>query len=254
MLVIKYGGNAMKSLELRRTIAAEIAHLRARESVVVVHGGGPVIEQILQKLGLESHFLRGLRVTSSAAMDAIEMAITRLSKELAQDLGGAIGLSARDDHLLEGELLEPGGGELGRVGQVLNVNTNLLEGLLKMGVTPVIGCMGLDAQGEPFNFNADWVAGAVAGALKSPIIYLSDVEGMYRNYPDPSSLISNLSAPDARAGIEEGWIAGGMIPKVEAAMYALEQGATGATLASGMQAGVLERILAGGAGTRFSQS
>jgi acetylglutamate kinase len=253
MLVIKYGGNAMKSLELRRTIAAEIARLRARERVVVVHGGGPVIEQILEKLGLESHFIRGLRVTSSAAMDAIEMAITRLSKELAQDLGGAIGLSARDSQLLEGELLEPGGGELGRVGQVSRVNTNLLEGLLGMGITPVIGCMGLDAQGEPFNVNADWVAGAVAGALKSPIIYLSDVDGVYRNYPDPSSLISNLNTSDARAGIAQGWIAGGMIPKVEAALHALERGSSGAILASGMRAGVLERILEGQTGTRFSQ-
>jgi len=251
MLVIKYGGNAMKSLELRRSIALEIGRLREHESVVVVHGGGPVIEQNLQARGLESRFLRGLRVTSSAAMDTIEMAMAKLSKELAQDLGAAIGLSARDDKLLEGELLEPGGGELGRVGQVLQVNTHLLEALLRIGITPVIGCIGVDASGEPFNVNADWVAGAVAGALKSPIIYLSDVDGVYRNYPDPSSLLGKLSESEARAGIAGGWIAGGMIPKVEAALHALEKGATGATLASGMRTGVLEAAVRGEGGTQF---
>ncbi len=251
MLVIKYGGNAMKSLELRRTTALEIARLRAMQSVVVVHGGGPVIEQNLQAHGLESRFLRGLRVTSSTAMNTIEMAMAKLSKELAQDLGGAVGLSARDDRLLEGELLEPGGGELGRVGQVLKVNTHLLESLLRVGITPVIGCIGVDPAGEPFNVNADWVAGAVAGALECPVLYLSDVDGVYRSYPDPSSLLSTLSSSEARAGILEGWIAGGMIPKVEAALHALEQGATGATLASGMRAGVLEDAVKGEAGTRF---
>jgi len=251
MLVIKYGGNAMKSLELRRSIALEIGRLRERENVVVVHGGGPVIERELRARGLESRFLRGLRVTSSAAMDTIEMAMTRLSKELAQDLGSAVGLSARDDRLLKGELLEPSGGELGRVGQVLQVNTRLLEALLKIGITPVVGCIGVDASGEPFNVNADWVAGAVAGALECPIIYLSDVDGVYRNYPDPSSLLPTLSESEARAGIAGGWIAGGMIPKVEAALHALERGANSATLASGMRTGVLEGAVRGEVGTRF---
>ena len=241
----------MKSLELRRSIALEISRLRASESVVVVHGGGPVIEQNLQARGLESRFLRGLRVTSSAAMDVIEMAMARLSKELSQDLGGAVGLSARDDTLLEGELLEPGGGELGRVGQVLKVNTSLLESLLKIGITPVIGCIGVDSSGEPFNVNADWVAGAVAGALECPILYLSDVEGVYRNFPDPLSLLETLSQSEAQAGIEEGWIADGMIPKVEAALHALERGAISATLASGMRTGVLEAVVRGEGGTRF---
>ena len=251
MLVIKYGGNAMKSLELRRSIALEISRLRAHENVLVVHGGGPVIEQNLQARGLESRFLRGLRVTGGAAMDVIEMTMAKLSKELAQDLGGAIGLSARDDKLLEGELLEPGGGELGRVGQVLTVNTHLLEALLKIGITPVIGCIGVDASGEPFNVNADWVAGAVAGALECPIVYLSDVDGVYRHYPDPSSLLVKLSEGEARAGIAGGWISDGMIPKVEAALHALERGATGATLASGMRTGVLEAAVRGEGGTRF---
>ena len=253
ILVVKYGGNAMKSLELRRAVALEIAGLKASRPVVVVHGGGPVIEKDLVRLGIESHFLRGLRVTTPEALDVIEGALTKLSKELSQEIAGdagrAIGLTGRDSRLLEAVPLEP---EFGRVGRVERVNTGLIRDLLATGITPVIGCIAVDALGGGLNVNADWAAGAVAGALESSIVFLTDVPGVMRDFHDPSTLAVNLSASQTRDWIAEGVISGGMIPKVEAALYALKCGSPRATIASGMNPGVLERAVRGEAGTTFS--
>jgi acetylglutamate kinase len=252
ILVIKYGGNAMKNLELRRAIALEIAALNASRPVVVVHGGGPVIERDLARLGIESHFLRGLRMTTPEALEVIEGALTKLSKELSQEVAGvsgrAIGLTGRDSRLLEAVPLEP---EFGRVGRVERVNTALIRDLLAAGVTPVIGCIAVDVAGEPLNVNADWAAGAVAGALGSSIVFLTDVAGVMRDFHDPGTLAANLSAAQTRGWIAEGIISGGMIPKVEAALYALERGSPRATIASG-NPGVLERAVRGEAGTTFT--
>ena len=246
-IVIKYGGNAMKNLALRRAIALEIAALRSTHRVVVVHGGGPVIERDLERLGIASEFLRGLRVTTPEALEVIEKALTMLSKELSQDIGQAIGLTGRDCTLLEAELL--GEAELGRVGRVQRVNTDLLETLLMANLTPVIGCIAVDAAGEPLNINADWAAGAVAGALGCPVIFLTDVAGVMRDHRDHSTLEPRLSAVQVSDWIEAGIISGGMIPKVEAALHALERGAEKATIASGMTAGVLQAALHGSSGT-----
>ncbi len=247
--VVKYGGNAMKNLELRRAIAQEIAGLRQTRRVVVVHGGGPVIERDLGRLGIESNFVRGLRVTTPEALEVIEKAITALSKELAQDIGLAIGLTGRDMQLLEAKVLEP---ELGRVGRVHRVNTELIQTLLAQDITPVIGCIATDKDGEPLNVNADWAAGAVAGMLNSEIIFLTDVSGVLQDPQDPSSLQAVLLEQQAKTWIDQGIISGGMIPKVEAALNALSMGAPKATIASGMKAGVLELAVAGLAGTTFS--
>ncbi len=249
IVVVKYGGNAMKKLELRRAIAQEIANLRRTRAVVVVHGGGPVIEKDLARVGIESSFLRGLRITTPEALEVIEKAITALSKELAQDIGEAIGLTGRDCNLLKARILEP---EYGRVGRVFEVNTSLIETLLGQNITPVIGCIALDASGEPLNVNADWAAGAVAGLLNSEIIFLTDVAGVLRDPKDPSSLRKNLHELDAISWIDQGIISGGMIPKVEAALNALAMGAPQATIASGMEAGILELALRGEAGTIFT--
>jgi acetylglutamate kinase len=252
LLVVKYGGNAMKSLDLRRAVASEIAGLKASRQVVVVHGGGPVIEKDLARLGIESHFLRGLRVTTPEALEVIEGALTKLSKELSQEIAGAsgraIGLTGRDSRLLEAVPLEP---EFGRVGRVERVNTGLIRDLLAAGITPVIGCIAVEMTGEPLNVNADWAAGAVAGALGSSIVFLTDVPGVMRDFHDPSTLAAKLSASETRAWIEQGIVSGGMIPKVEAALYALERGSPSATISSGMNPGVLERAVQGLAGTTF---
>jgi acetylglutamate kinase len=249
LLVVKYGGNAMKSLDLRRAVAQEIASLRASHQVVVVHGGGPVIEANLARLGIESRFLRGLRVTSPEAMDVIESAITTLSKQLSAEIGNSIGLTGRDSCLLEAVSLDA---EYGRVGRVEHVNTNLIHTLLNAGITPVIGCIAVDAAGDTLNVNADWAAGAVAGALGSGLVFLTDVPGVMRDPQQPDTLASRLSSQDTRAWIEQGIISGGMIPKVEAALYALERGAPSATIASGMTAGVLQEAARGAAGTTLT--
>ncbi|ANE44461.1 acetylglutamate kinase [Deinococcus puniceus] len=245
-MIVKYGGNAMKSLELRRAVAAEIAALRGLMPVVVVHGGGPVIERELAARGIASEFRGGLRVTSPAAMDVVEMALCQLNKQLAQDIGGAVGLMGRDCNLLTAEPFDP---ELGRVGRVTGVNADLLRTLLGAGITPVVGCVAVGPDGDALNINADTAAGAVAGALNEGIIFLTDVDGVYRDYPDPASRAEALSRAEVEEGIGAGWIAGGMIPKVRAALDALDRGAPHATIASGMEAGVLGAAARGEAGT-----
>ncbi len=247
-MIVKYGGNAMKSLELRRAVAAEIAALRASVPVVVVHGGGPVIERELAARQVASEFRGGLRVTTPEAMDIVEMALCQLNKQLSQDIGQAVGLMGRDGDLLRAEVLDP---ELGRVGRVTGVNAELLRTLLGAGLTPVVGSVAVGPDGEALNVNADTAAGAVAGALGEGIVFLTDVDGVYRNYPDPESRAAQLTRQEAEDGIAAGWIAGGMIPKVRAALDALERGAAFATIASGMTAGVLAAAARGEAGTRL---
>ncbi|WP_019587107.1 acetylglutamate kinase [Deinococcus apachensis] len=248
-MIVKYGGNAMKSAELRRAVAGEIAVLRAEVPVVVVHGGGPVIERELVARGIESEFRGGLRVTPPEAMDVVEMALAALNKRLSQDVGHAVGLMGRDSELLVAEVLDPA---LGRVGRVTGVNVGLLRTLLGAGLTPVVGCVALAPDGEALNVNADTAAGAVAGALGEPIVFLTDVDGVYRAYPDPDSLAAHLTRAEVEAGIRDGWIAGGMIPKVRAALEALDAGALFAVIASGMKAGVLAAAARGEAGTRVT--
>ena len=247
-MIVKYGGNAMKSLELRRAVAAEIGLLRAGMPVVVVHGGGPVIERELAARGIPSEFRGGLRVTTPEAMDVVEMALCQLNKQLSQDVGQAVGLMGRDCGLLMAEVLDP---DLGQVGRVTGVNAALLRTLLGAGLTPVLGCIAVGPDGVALNVNADTVAGAVAGALNEGVVFLTDVDGVYRDYPDPASRAGQLSRAEAEAGIQDGWIAGGMIPKVQAALDALDRGAPFAVIASGMKAGVLAAAVLGEAGTRI---
>ncbi len=248
-MVIKYGGNAMKSPELRRAVAAEIAALRDEHLPVVVHGGGPFIERELTARGLSSEFRNGLRVTPPELMDVVEMALCALNKRLSQEVGGAVGLMGRDSELLRAEVLDPA---LGRVGRVTGVNAGLLRTLLGAGITPVLGCVAVGPDGEALNINADTAAGAVAGALGQGIIFLTDVDGVYRHYPDPESRAAQLTRAEVEEGIAAGWIAGGMIPKVRAALDALALGAPFATVASGMTAGVLAAAVRGEAGTRIT--
>jgi len=247
-MIVKYGGNAMKSPELRRAVARELAALGREQPLVVVHGGGPVIERELALRGIKSEFVRGLRVTTPAAMQIVMMALGLLNKELSWEIGGALGLLGHDSRLL---VAEPLGGELGRVGKIVSVNAELLHTLLGVNLIPVVGCVAADEHGEALNVNADTAAGAVAGALGEGVIFLTDVDGVYRRFPDPASRLEQLSRAEAEAGMQEGWIAGGMLPKVRAALDALARGASYATIASGMQAGVLRQAAAGEAGTRI---
>ncbi len=250
-IVIKYGGNAMTEPLLRRRVAADIAKLRETRAPIVVHGGGPFIGEALAEAKIASAFVRGLRVTDDLSLPVIESVLTQLGKVLAQEIGGAVGLTGRDAELL---IAEPLDAALGHVGKVVRVNQEVLRQLLDLPLTPVVACIARtkDANVLPdsLNVNADSVAGAVAGAFGAPVVFLSNIPGVLDQPENPESLLSELSRREVRARIVDGRITGGMIPKVEAALEALEQGASFAVIADGRVPGTLGRALAGEAGTR----
>ena len=249
MWVIKYGGNAMTDAQERARVLADVRTLRAADGrPVLVHGGGPYIEAALKTAGVGSRFVRGLRVTTPEALGPVEQALTLLGKRLAAELGNAVGLTGRDANLLVGERFDPA---LGEVGRLLRVRREPLEALLAHGLTPVVGCLAVDDAGAPLNVNADDVAGALAAALAAPCVFLTNVAGVLDDPADPGSRIAQLTAADARARIVDGRIAGGMIPKVEAALAALERGAPSAVIADGRAPGELPRVQVGQAGTRL---
>ncbi len=248
-VVVKYGGNAMTDDATRLAVASEIRALfESGRHPVVVHGGGPFINAALDNAGLEHRFVRGLRVTTPESLELVERVLTLLGKRLAQDIGPAVGLSGRDATLLRAELLDPA---LGRVGRVVGVNADALRALLGAHVVPVLACLALDDKGSLLNVNADDVAGAVAGALGAGCVFLTNVPGVLDDPARADSLLPLLSRPEAEARIGDGRIAGGMIPKVEAALQAVRLGAPFAIIADGRSAPGARLGLHGGGGTRI---
>jgi acetylglutamate kinase len=246
-LVVKYGGNAMTDEATRRTVASELRALfDAGEDPVVVHGGGPFINAALDEAGLEHRFIRGLRVTTPESLAVVERVLTLLGKRLAQDIGPALGLSGRDAALVRADVLDP---SLGRVGRVTGVNRDALVALVAARFVPVLACLAIDPVGDLLNVNADEVAAAVAGALGAGCVFLTNVPGVLDDAGRPESLLPVLTGRDARARIDDGRIDGGMIPKVEAALRAIELGAAYAVIADGRDAEGARRGLSGG-GTR----
>lgn len=249
-LVIKYGGSVMTDPATRTAMATNIDAL-TEYAPVVVHGGGPFIKQALTDAGVESHFVRGLRVTDSTSLPIIEKTLTHLNKQLAQAFASAIGLTGRDAQVMRAKPLP----ELGLVGDVTDVNTDLLKVLLEHRLTPVIAC--LAAPENPlhehdkgiYNVNADSAAGAVAGALAAPVVFLSDVAGVLEDPTDSDSLNRRLDSAAIHERIADGRIAGGMIPKVEAALHALARGAAFAIIADGRDPEHLADTLSGHSGT-----
>lgn len=243
-LLVKIGGSLKGASELLDEIATYPGPL------VLVHGGGPNIGEWLGRMGFETRFHRGLRVTPPEQMEVVEMVLSTLGKQLADGLSRrgrpAVALSGRDAGLLEAEALEA---ELGRVGEVTQVKADILQRLLAANLTPLIAPIGLDDQG-PLNINADTAAGAVAGALDLPAVFLTDVVGVLRDPKDPSTRFAKLTPEQISNLISEGVISGGMIPKVEAALGALKQGAPWAAIAKG-EAGILQEVLAGSKGTKI---
>jgi acetylglutamate kinase len=247
--IIKYGGNAMTDPAARAATLDDIRSLRPRGvRPVVVHGGGPFIEEALAAAGVPSRFIRGLRVTTPESLGLIEATLTTLGKRLAAELGEAVGVTGRDARLLVAERVDP---ELGEVGSVRAVRTELLEALLAARFTPVVACLAVAADGAPLNVNADDVAGAVAAALSAPCVFLTNVPGVLDDPSDPASRLPELRRAGVAERIADGRIAGGMIPKVESALAALDRGATSAVIADGRVAGELGRVLSGDAGTRI---
>jgi len=242
-LVIKYGGAAMEEATLQEKVLQDIALLRlVGMKPVVVHGGGPELTRVAEQMGLESVFREGLRVTTSEMRDAALMVLAGLlNKRIVALLNRAgvpsVGLSGVDGSLFQVEPLRRHRGkevDLGYVGEIQQVNTHLLRHLLEGGYIPVLSTLGVNAEGEIFNINADHAAGAVAGALKAEkVIFLTDVRGLLRHPPDETTLIPRLTLAEAKRLLESGSIEGGMIPKLHGCILALEQGVRRAHIIDG---------------------
>lgn len=244
LFVIKYGGHAMDVPNLADVFMAGMAELHRRDMrFVIVHGGGPQINDLLKNLDIQSEFVDGLRVTDTQTLSAVEMALCgKVNKSLVRQLAKAglkaAGISGEDGGLLTAIQKDP---RLGRVGAVEKVNPGLVQTLLGGGFLPVIAPLALDAGGEPLNVNADTAAGAIAGALHAKsFILISDVPGIKDEKGRLFSFLTTRAIEDLR---REKIITGGMIPKVEACLHALSQGCGNAIILDGSQPGSLKRFL-----------
>lgn len=229
-VVIKYGGSAMTDCDLKKSVMEDIVLMKyVGMHPVVVHGGGPDITRMLERLGLKTSFVDGLRVTDRATMEIVEMVLVgKVNKEIVagiNDLGGrAVGFSGKDGMLIRAAQI-PGKEDLGYVGQVRAINTELIETVTREGYIPVISPVGVGHNSQSYNINADHVAGAVATALKADkLVLLTDVPGILADQNDPSSRISRLRVSEVDSYIECGIVSGGMIPKVECCVEALRGG------------------------------
>jgi acetylglutamate kinase len=253
IVVVKFGGNAMGDEAAMAEFARDIVLMRqVGINPVVVHGGGPMINDMLTKLGIKSEFVRGKRVTDKATVEVVEMVLTGLvNKRIVQaimDEGGrAVGLSGKDDDLMVCEADDP---ELGFVGRPVEMNPQVLRDLFKAGIIPVVApvATGMNPN-ETFNVNGDTAAGAIAGALKADrLLLLTDVSGV----KDASgNVVTAMTPEDVTAMIEDGTIAGGMIPKTETALKAIEEGVRAVVILDGRvpNACLLELFTEHGAGS-----
>ena len=237
-IVIKYGGSAMADKILQNAVFRDLALLSSvGVQIVVVHGGGPEINQWLEKLGIEPVFLDGLRITDTETMDVVEMVLTgRVNKQIVSGINNhgrlAVGLCGIDGGLIEARTL--GGGSHGLVGEVAKVNTKILSPLLEEGYVPVISSVANSSDGRSHNINADTVAGELAAALGAEkLILLTDTPGILRNENDPSSLIEKIRLSEARELIDKGIVKAGMKPKVECCIRSLAQGVNAAHIIDG---------------------
>lgn len=231
-VVIKYGGNAMADEAVTKTILQDVTLLKyVGVNPLLVHGGGPDINRMLTRLDIKSTFHNGLRVTDEATMEVVQMVLAgKINKDIVSRInalgGKAIGLCGKDANLLRAARQAGENGEdLGFVGTVTDVNTHLLEMLLADEYIPVISPIGADEEGRSYNINADTVAGEIAARLHSEkLIFLTDIDGIYENRSDPSSLLSVCSVKKIYELIESGVIDGGMIPKVKGCIQGIENG------------------------------
>ena len=248
MIVIKYGGHAMVSEELAESFSRDVVSLVEKgEQLVVVHGGGPQIEAELKLRAITSTAVAGLRVTTPEMMDVVEMVLTgRVLRDVTNGIiqagGNAVGVTGRDARLILVErLTRSATGEpidVGQVGQIIEVNPELLTSLISAGFIPIVAPVSADKNGVAYNVNADTAAGAIAGALVAErAIFLTDVPGLFRNWPDPSSLISQITYSEAKSLLPT--LADGMIPKIAACLHAIEQGAHSAQIIDGRNPGAI---------------
>lgn len=255
ILVIKYGGNAMINEELKQQVMEDVVLLHLiGVKVVLVHGGGPEITEMLQKIGKQAQFVDGLRVTDEETADVVQMVLAgKINKTLVKLLeskgGKAMGISGIDGHMIDCSVKDA---RLGYVGEIEQINVQPVLDLLEKGYIPVISTVGSDMQGHTYNINADTAAASIAGALGAArLITMTDITGIMRNPADPNSLIPCVDLQDAQALREQGIISGGMIPKVQCCIDAISKGVEKVIILDGRvpHAVLMELLTNEGAGT-----
>jgi len=245
-VVVKFGGNAIAGTSDHDALSLFAEDIVLMHTVgirpVVVHGGGPQINEMLTRLNIESSFANGLRVTDAATMEVVQMVLNgQVNPQIVSAINThgnvAVGLSGEDGRTLQCVPRDPA---LGFVGDIERVRTHVIDGLLADGLVPVLSTVGVDVDGQPYNVNADTAAGAIAEALSAEkIIYLTDIAGLRKDIDDASSLIQRISVTDLGSLIADGTISGGMIPKIESCMQAVKGGVKSAHILDGRIAHVL---------------
>ncbi|MCC6831702.1 MAG: acetylglutamate kinase [Thermoleophilia bacterium] len=258
-IVVKYGGAAMVTPELKASFARDIALLKlVGMNPVVVHGGGPDISRYSDLLGLEVRFVEGLRVTDAATMELAKMVLVgKINKEIVAQLHvagvPAVGLAGDDGNLIRASKQTPNGNDIGFVGRVEAINPAVLQHLSDF--VPVVASVGVDALGQSYNLNADTVAGSLAGALRArKVLFLTDVEGLYRDPDDPATLISECTLLELEDMIAHGVITGGMLPKLAGVRDALAHGVEAAQIVDGRvpHSVLMELFTEAGIGTKIT--
>lgn len=245
-VVVKYGGNALAGTSEHDALALFAEDIVLMHTVgirpVVVHGGGPQINDMLSRLNIESKFVNGLRVTDEATMQVVQMVLNgNVNPQIVSAINVhgnvAVGLSGEDGRTLQVTARDA---SLGFVGDIEKVRTHVIDGLLADGLVPVLSTVGVDVNGQPYNINADTAAGAIAEALGAEkIVYLTDIAGLRKDIDDAASLIQRITVDELSALIADGTISGGMIPKVESCMQAVRGGVKSAHILDGRIAHVL---------------
>lgn len=230
VIVVKYGGSAMTDEALKQKVIQDVTLLKlVGFKPIIVHGGGKEISKWVGKIGKEPEFINGLRVTDAETMEVAEMVLGKVNKSLVQlveSLGvRAIGISGKDGGLLKVEKKYSQGEDIGFVGEIKEVDAQILYDLLEKDFLPIVCPVGMDEEFQTYNINADDAACAIARAMKAEkLAFLTDIEGVYKDPKDPSTLISELPVEEAKKLIKEGYIGGGMLPKLNNCMDAIEHG------------------------------
>ncbi len=257
IIVVKYGGNAMLNEELKEAVMGDIVLLSLIGiKVVLVHGGGPEITDMLTKVGKKTEFVGGLRVTDKEGMDIVQMVLAgKVNKNLVNQLQGkggkAIGLCGVDGHMLKAKKVDE---RLGFVGDITDVNVEPVLDLLEKGYLPVISSVGCDDEGNTYNINADTAAARIAGELKAEcLLSMTDIVGLLRDKDDPTTLIPKVYVSDAPKLIRDGIISGGMIPKINCCIEAIRRGVKKVFIIDGRvpHAILIEILTDEGIGTMF---
>ena len=255
IVVVKYGGNAMVNEQIKQQVMEDIVLLwLIGVKIVLVHGGGPEISELMQKLGKKPEFVDGLRVTDKETVDIVQMVLAgKVNKTLVNLLemkgGKAMGISGMDGCLIESQMKDP---RLGYVGKITNINISPVEDLLEKGYIPVISTVGCDREGNAYNINGDTAAAYVAGALQAErLIMMTDIEGLLRDKDDPTTLIPNITVAEANALKASGVISGGMIQKIDCCIEAIEKGVQNVIIMDGRvpHSILMELLTDEGAGT-----